>query len=168
MLTDEYDNPQEAIVLYKTLLEDQTEVLKKNHPDTLTTLANIASWKHQHGEPDALELAKEVLEFRMKKPCRRHPETLESLRQVISGQPRNGTRLRIESGRQRCFETQSRYLAKTIPSWSLFAGPLQSGANPISFQPEADLRSECLLLASRHSPSSDRSHQNEVRSRCRR
>ena len=68
---------REALRLFAELLPDQERVLGRDHPDTLTTRNNIASWTGEVGDArEALRLFTELLPDQERVLGRDHPDTL--------------------------------------------------------------------------------------------
>jgi hypothetical protein len=72
----------EALAIERGALPIQELVLGRDHPDTLTTRHNIASWTWQAGE--ALHLFRELLSDREGVLGRDHPDTLATRNRIAS------------------------------------------------------------------------------------
>ncbi|KXX76355.1 Kinesin light chain [Madurella mycetomatis] len=71
---------EEAEKLFVQVMETRKTKLGADHPDTLTSMANLAfTWKDQGRHTDALALMEECVQARQRVIGRKHPDTLSSL-----------------------------------------------------------------------------------------
>ena len=70
----------EAEPLYRETLQLREKVLGKEHPDTLTSMNNLAGLLESQGKYNAAELLyRETLQLREKVLGKEHPDTLQSI-----------------------------------------------------------------------------------------
>ncbi|KAK4194106.1 hypothetical protein QBC40DRAFT_188947, partial [Triangularia verruculosa] len=74
---------EEAEKLFVQVMETRKTKLGADHPDTLTSMANLAfTWKSQGQHSDALALIEECAQARQRLLGAEHPDTLSSLATV--------------------------------------------------------------------------------------
>ena len=68
---------QEAVGQFRQLLADRARVLGPDHPDTLTTRNNLASWLGEAGQvQEAIGQFRQLLDDRVRVLGPDHPDTL--------------------------------------------------------------------------------------------
>ncbi|KAI9762477.1 MAG: hypothetical protein M1840_001237 [Geoglossum simile] len=89
------------------VLEPQKEVLGENHPDTLSTLASLASTYSQQGRSkEAEELGLRVLELQKEVLVEKHPDTLRTMGNLASTYSQQGRLKEAEELNLRVLELQ--------------------------------------------------------------
>src|SRR5215471_6729362 len=85
----ERGNYREALAIERGALPIQERVLGRDHPDTLTTRGNIASWTGETGEAgEALRLFRELLPDQERVLGRDHPDTLRTRGEITKSRAR--------------------------------------------------------------------------------
>jgi tetratricopeptide (TPR) repeat protein len=107
---------KEAEKLIEQMLETSSRVLGKEHPDTLTSIANLAStYRNQGRWKEAEELEVQVMETRKRALSKEHPDTLTSMANLASTYSNQGRWKEAEELEVQVMETRKRVLGKEHP-----------------------------------------------------
>ncbi|KAF2808823.1 FabD/lysophospholipase-like protein [Mytilinidion resinicola] len=106
----------EAEVPISQVLETSSRVLGEEHPDTLTSMANLAStYRNQGRWKEAEELFVQVMETRIRVLGDEHPSTLTSMANLASTYRNQGRWKEAEELDVQVMETSSRVLGEEHP-----------------------------------------------------
>ncbi|KAI9691233.1 MAG: hypothetical protein M1822_008853 [Bathelium mastoideum] len=107
----------EAEIAYKEVIKARKEVLGEEHPDTLTSIANLAStYRNQGRWKEAEELEVRVMETSVKVLGEEHPDTLTSMANLASTYWNQGRWKEAEELEVQVMETSVRVLGEEHPS----------------------------------------------------
>jgi tetratricopeptide (TPR) repeat protein len=113
----------EARKLHRETLEIRRRVLGQDHPDTLTSMHNLANAYSSQGRHDEAEkLCRETLEIRRRVLGQDHPDTLFSMHDLANTYYRQGRYDEAEKLHRETLEILQRVLGQDHPDtlWSMY------------------------------------------------
>ena len=113
----EHGRYKESQSLFERLLQDDKSKLEKNHPSTLTSMANLAStYRNQGRWKEAEELEVQVMKIRKRVLGVEHPDTLTSMGNLASTYSNQGQWKEAEELDVQVMEIRRRALGEEHPS----------------------------------------------------
>jgi tetratricopeptide repeat protein len=105
-----------AETLKKHVMETRKRVLGAEHPDTLTSMANLASTNRNQGRwKEAEDLEVQVMETRMRVPGQEHPDTLMAMWNLSANWKAAGHSTKAVQLLQKCVALQTKIIGGNHP-----------------------------------------------------
>jgi tetratricopeptide (TPR) repeat protein len=99
------------------LVEFRREVLGEKHPDTISSMADLAATYHAQGRYDEVEgIYQQVLKVRREMPGEKHPDTISSMASLATTYHQQGRYTEAEQLHQTALDLRRRVLGESHPA----------------------------------------------------